>query len=249
MAGALPLEGAPKRAVGDSKYGTVANIRALEDAGIRAYVALPDTEHRDSPYYPLAAFRYDPARDLFWCPQGHPLRRERANPKREFSGYRADPAVCNACPVRAACTPGTYGRQVHRSFHAAYLDRVRAYHATGAYKKAMRKRGVWVEPLFGEAKQWHDLRQFRLRGLPKVNTEGLLVAAGQNLKRWLAATGWGRRHAPCGALTLPRAGRCGRVPPANRSAVTRFAAHPAGVELGRLAVPRGVSQGAGLLAF
>jgi hypothetical protein len=107
--------------------------------------------------------------------------------------------------VRAACTPGTYGRQVHRSFHAAYLDRVRAYHTTAAYKKAMRKRGVWVEPLFGEAKQWHNLRQFRLRGLPQVNTEGLLVAAGQNLKRWLAAAGWGRRHAPCGALTLPRA--------------------------------------------
>ena len=194
-----------KRAVGDSKYGTVANIRALEDAGIRAYLALPDTEHRDSPYYPLAAFRYDAARDLFWCPQGHPLRRERANPKREFYGYRGDPAVCNACPVRAACTPGTYGRQLHRSFHADYVDRVRAYHATAAYKKAMRKRGVWVEPLFGEAKQWHGLRQFRLRGLPKVNTEGLLVAAGQNLKRWLVATGWGRRHAPCGALTAPRA--------------------------------------------
>jgi transposase len=197
----------PERAVGDSKYGTAANIRALEDAGIRAYVALPDTEHRDSPYFPLAAFRYDPAGDLFWCPQGHPLRRERANPKREFYGYRADPAVCNACPVRAVCTPGTYGRQVHRSFHADYLERVRAYHATGAYKKAMRKRGVWVEPLFGEAKQWHHLRQFRLRGLPKVNTEGLLVAAGQNLKRWLAATGWGRRHAPCDALTLPHAAR------------------------------------------
>ncbi len=67
----------------------------------------------------------------------------------------------------------------------------------------MRKRAVWIEPLFGEAKQWHGLRQFRLRGLMKVNTESLLTAAGQNLKRWLAATGWGRRHAPCGALALP----------------------------------------------
>jgi hypothetical protein len=67
----------------------------------------------------------------------------------------------------------------------------------------MRKRAVWIEPLFGEAKQWHGLRQFRLRGLMKVTTESLLTAAGQNLKRWLAATGWGRHHAPCGALTRP----------------------------------------------
>jgi hypothetical protein len=63
---------------------------------------------------------------------GPPLRRERANPRREFYGYRGDPAVCNACPARAACTPGTYGRRVHRSFHAAYLERVRAYHTTAA---------------------------------------------------------------------------------------------------------------------
>jgi len=31
---------------------------------------------------------------------------------------------------------------------------------------------------FGEATQWHGMRQFRLRGLQKVNTEGLLIAAG-----------------------------------------------------------------------
>ena len=47
----------------------------------------------------------------------------------------------------------------------------------------MRKRSVWVEPLFGEAKQFHRLRCFRLRGLLKVNIEGVMVAAGQNLMR------------------------------------------------------------------
>ena len=82
---------------------------------------------------------------------------------------------------------------------------MRTYHTTEAYKKAMRKRQVWVEPLFAEAKVWHGLRRFRRRGLENVNIEGLLIAAGQNLKRWLVATGWGRRHAPCGSLVaLPR---------------------------------------------
>ena len=82
---------------------------------------------------------------------------------------------------------------------------MRGYHATEAYRNAIRKRQVWVEPLFAEAKDWHGLRRFRLRGLPNVNIEGLLIAAGQNLKRLLAATGWGRRHAPCGSLVaLPR---------------------------------------------
>ena len=66
----------------------------------------------------------------------------------------------------------------------------------------MRKRAVWVEPLFGEAKPWHNLRQFRLRGLENVNIEAQLVAAGQNLKRWLARCGWGRRHGPAGSLLV-----------------------------------------------
>ena len=77
---------------------------------------------------------------------------------------------------------------------------MRGYHATAAYQKAMRKRQVWVEPLFAEAKDWHGLRRFRLRRLLNVNIEGLSIAAGQNLKRFLAATGWGRRNAPCGSL-------------------------------------------------
>lgn len=70
---------------------------------------------------------------------------------------------------------------VRRSFDEAYLDVVRAYHRTEPYKKAIRKRKVWVEPMFTEAKCWHGLRRFRLRTLEKVNTEALLVAAGPNI--------------------------------------------------------------------
>jgi hypothetical protein len=35
----------PRFVTGDTKYGTIENIKALEDAGIRAYVPLPDWEH------------------------------------------------------------------------------------------------------------------------------------------------------------------------------------------------------------
>ena len=41
----------------------------------------------------------------------------------------------------------------------------------------MRKLSVWVEPLFGEAKEFHRL----MRSL-KVNLEGVMVAARKNLK-------------------------------------------------------------------
>ena len=44
-------------------------------------------------------------------------------------------------------------------------------------------------PLFAEAKEWHGLRRLRLRGLLNANIQDLLIAAGQNLKRFLAPTG------------------------------------------------------------
>jgi transposase len=194
----------PCQATGDTTYGTVENIVALEDAGIRAYVPLPDMNHRRS-FYGQDDFPFDADRDANHCPAGHVLARERVKHTEAVVVYRADASTCNACLLKAECTESSCGRIVHRSLYADYLERVRAYHATEAYKKAMRKRQVWVEPLFAEAKLWHGLRRFRRRGFANVNIEGLLIAAGQNLKRFLAATGWGRRSAPCGSLlALPR---------------------------------------------
>ncbi len=89
---------------------------------------------------------------------------------------------------------------ITRLFAEPYLERVRSYHQTEPYKKAMRKRKVWVEPLFGEAKAWHGLARFRLRMLEKVNCEALVIATGQNLKRLLSWRGWGRRWWPGGAV-------------------------------------------------
>lgn len=192
----------PQRLIADSRYGTVEIIRMLEENGIRAYVPLHDWEHKTA-YFGPSKFTFDTTRDIYVCPQGESLQRSLVEAKAEQIEYRADPACCNVCPLKEQCTPSDRGRSVHRSFYANYLDRVRAYHQTAAYRKAMQKRGVWIESLFAEAKQWHGLTQFRLRGVAKVNGEGLLVATGQNLKRWLVARGWGRQTGPAGSRWGP----------------------------------------------
>jgi transposase len=195
----------PKRVIADTTYGTVENIVAVEDMGIRAYVPLPDFDQRTG-YWGRSHFAYDDDSDAYRCPQGEVLRRRTTKYTEGKIVYQADPETCNCCPVKAACTGSENGRTVRRSLYEEYLERVRGYHQTPAYEKAMSKRKVWVEPLFAEAKQWHGLRQFRLRGRRRVNIEGLLIAAGQNLKRWVQATGWGRRQFPGGAaiaLFLP----------------------------------------------
>jgi transposase len=63
----------PRHVTGDTKYGTIENIKALEDAGIRAYVPLPDWEHQ-RPYFGPAQFTYDAEHDRYVCPTGQLLQ-------------------------------------------------------------------------------------------------------------------------------------------------------------------------------
>ena len=178
----------PRQATGDTTYGTTENIIGLEDDGIRAFVPLPDLSQRTA-YFPAEAFTYDAPNDRYLCPQGQELRPRIRRQSESVFVYQADAAGCNACPVKSRCTASANGRQVFRSFFQSYLDTVKGYRELPAYKRALRKRQVWLEPLFGEAKVLHGLRRFRLRGLHKTNIEGLMVAAGQNLKRLLRHRG------------------------------------------------------------
>jgi transposase len=194
----------PRQMTGDTKYGTVENIAAIERAGIRAYFPLSEVGHRAG-LFRDTDFVYDAAADTYHCPGTQTLRFISQCDRTQRRVYEAPAAACHACALKPQCTTSQRGRRVGRSLHEAALDRVRGYHATEPYAKAMRKRQVWVEPLFAEAKVWHGLRRFRLRGLPKVNGEALLIAAGQNLKRLLGRWGWGRRPFPNGSagVVLP----------------------------------------------
>jgi hypothetical protein len=188
----------PRHITGDTKYGTVTNIAAIERESIRAYVPLSAAGQRVG-MFGERDFVYNGTTDTYRCPGNatlHFLSECQATRRRV---YGAPAAVCASCALKNQCTTSRRGRRVGRSLEADALDRVQGYHATEPYAKAMRKRQVWVEPLFAEAKAWHGLRRFRLRGLEKVNSEALLIAAGQNLKRLLSHRGWGRRPFPSGA--------------------------------------------------
>jgi len=187
----------PRQATGDGTYGTIENIKGLEDDDIRAFVRLRDFSQRTG-YISGEAFTYDAVNDRHICPQGQELPLRYRRYRDNDLVYQAKAAVCNACPIKSRCTSSPKGRTIFRSFFESYVDKVKGYRKLPAYDRALRKRKVWLEPLFGEAKVLHGLRRFRLRGLHKVNMEGLMVAAGQNLKRLL-------RHAGTGPVPRPLA--------------------------------------------
>jgi transposase len=194
----------PRSVTGDAAYGTRENITAIEKASIRAYTALPEQGKRTS-LFTIEDFVYDTERDFYTCPAGEILRRQGHDRRGGYVRYAVRTSACEGCPLKSKCTNSPKGRWVSRGLEEEYLERVRAYRQTEAYRKALRKRAVWVEPLFGEAKEWHGSRRFRLRGLEKVNTEALMIASGQNLKRLLAfGTGSPRKAAMVAALRPPK---------------------------------------------
>jgi transposase len=194
----------PRQITGDTKYGTIENIAAIEGQRIRAYFPLSDVGQRHG-FFPAHDFAYDPATDTCRCPGGETLRFLSQSDATRRRIYQAPVSACAACALRAQCTTSPRGRRVGHSLDEEAVERVRGHHATEGFAKAMRKRKVWVEPLFAEAKEWHGLRRFRLRGLEGVNIQAQLVASGQNLKRLLSKAGWGRRPWPGGAagVVLP----------------------------------------------
>ena len=202
----------PRQVTGEAKYGTAENVSAIEGAGIRAYVAPHESGGKGKDFFGKGEFVYDPNRDLYLCPVGEELHR--AGKSGKGIKYRANISACRDCLLKEKCTPGHSVRNISRYPGEEYMERVRAYRHTEPYKKALRKRAVWVEPLFGEAKQWHGMARFRLRRLKKVNIEALLIASGQNIKRLLAARGRGPRSlAQAAALHLPELAHFNRFGP------------------------------------
>ncbi len=176
----------------------------LEQAGIRAYMPVIDYTWGKRTLFRKGDFTYDAERDVYWCPAGEVLRNTGARNKLRLTRYVADPEVCNSCSLKSKCTEGKSGRAVNRNFDEEYFEKVKGYYELEAYKKAMRKRKVWIEPVFAEAKQWHGMERMRLRMLERVNCEALTTAAGQNIKRLLTFGSRGpRRPAQVAALRPP----------------------------------------------
>jgi transposase len=189
----------PRRVTGDKKYGSEENLVAIEGQDIRAYIPIPDVDHRTE-FFSVEAFTYDAKRDVYVCPADKELHFAPWHSTERSLRYRARARDCNHCPLKPKCTTGKQGRSLCRSVDEEVLERVRSYQHTESYKKALRKRQVWVEPLFAEGKDWHGMRRFRLRRLWRVNCEALMRAAGQNLKRLLKKRGWGCHPFPVEAL-------------------------------------------------
>lgn len=95
--------------------------------------------------------------------------------------YVADPNLAHELHTGIP-SPG-YGRMQPSNPH---LLAMRQKLRTAAGRRRYRQRKTIVEPVFGVLKQQRGMREFRLRGLEKVNTEWMWAALAYNLGRLYA---------------------------------------------------------------
>lgn len=178
----------PVTALGaDRAYGSGPFLEWCRAAGVTAYVPVLDRRGQMRGQFTQADFAYDAARDEYVCPGGERLRKVATIAATQVQQYRAPPARCGTCPLRARCTTSPR-RQLSVSGHDAVRRDALALAGTPEFTRAAWARKK-VEARFAELKRFVRLRRLRLRlrGLPRAAEQFLLAAAAQNLKRLAGA--------------------------------------------------------------
>lgn len=132
---------------------------------------------------------YDEHYDCYICPNNELLKYSTTN-RDGYKEYKSNPQKCKNCSYLSKCTESkNHQKLVTRHVWAEYLEEAdhlrHDYMVKGAYKR----RKETIERVFADAKEQHNMRYTRLRGLDRVTMEITLTFACMNLKK-LASRLW-----------------------------------------------------------
>lgn len=155
-----------------------------------------------------SSFVYDADKDHYYCPQGHTMPFEKTKPSQR-SGVRVTLRIyrshaCDGCPLAAACLSpkSKRGRTITRDGFEEL--RARTAQRIARNRELYNQRPRIAETPFGILKSIMGIRQFLLRGLPKVQTEWRWAATAFNLGKLVREIG--RLRAQVGKLAVEAEG-------------------------------------------
>ena len=173
-------------AVADSQYGTRENFLACADRGIAAHLApLRESNNeaalRRQGKLTRSDFTYDPAFDVYVCPQGTTLTRLQDKPDKKSIQYVAPRTACEACSLRSRCTESTTrGRSLLRDYRQDELDRIIEQTRSPAGRADLRRRHHFMERSFAQATPF-GFKRCRWRRQWRAEVQDLLIATIQNI--------------------------------------------------------------------
>jgi len=178
----------------DNGYWSGANLQALEQKHIDAYIATDKNEK--SHKTPLEAskrklvkadFQYYEADNTFTCPAGQALVMI-SESKAGERVYQGRDEICADCPFRSRCCQSEKGhaRTITTDDKESLRQDMNHKMATVSAQSIYKRRKVIVEPVFGQIKN-RGFRGFSVRGKEKVAGEFAMVCAAHNFKKIVKA--------------------------------------------------------------
>jgi transposase len=181
---------------GDSGYYQGGPLGRLLRAGIDTCVPDSNTAgdlHRGQPVGTVQAqtrgrvpFEYDPAADVYRCPEGNELRRRtrRVAAGQTLTCYQAQ-RPCRGCPQESECLlyPNAQYRTVTVGEYQEELDAARKRFDDPAHRERYRHRGEVVETVFGVVRGTLGYSRWLLRGVERVGCEARLIKVGYQLRK------------------------------------------------------------------
>lgn len=166
----------------DAGYFTAAVCKGIEDRDIYGVMAYRRGNHRKGYFY-KKDYRYDEHEDCYLCPHNQKLIYSTTS-REGYHHYQSNPEICKDCPDIEKCTANKrHVKTVTRHVWEGSKERINAHRLTEKGKRIYARRKETVERSFGDAKQLHGYRYAQFRGLEKVQSQCLLTAAAQNMKK------------------------------------------------------------------
>ena len=183
-----------KEVVADAGYGSEQNYNYMLENEMVPYVKYnyfhkeQKRKQRNNPYLQQNLL-YDKEQDVFICPNNKKLIHTDTYTRTTELGYESkvdkyECEDCSDCPLKSECTKARGNREIEVNHTLnEYKRQVRELLTSerGLYHRS--KRPIEPEAVFGQIKDAHHFRRFRLRSLPKVNIEFGLIAMAHNLRK------------------------------------------------------------------
>lgn len=130
-----------------------------------------------------SSFSYNSQNDHYICPEGQILKYRCTN-RQGFREYVSDPAICASCPLLSKCTQSRNKQRIlNRHVWEGSIEEIKANRLSEKGERIRRRRSETVERSFADAKQLHAYRYARFRGRERVETQSLMTAMVQNIKK------------------------------------------------------------------
>jgi len=98
----------PESLGADKAYGSGEFLAWLLARGVQPHIPVIDRRHQTGGRFTRDQFRYEPAENAYYCPEGKPLRYRGQRRDSQGYAYCSTAAQCQGCPQKKRCTSGSY---------------------------------------------------------------------------------------------------------------------------------------------